>query len=277
MFYYHNWDRFCQFVKNSNFATCTAEESLSTPKDRKFIVLKHDVEGNVPKALKLAEIEHRYGIRGSYYVQAYLIENPENVSILKKMKELGHEISYHYDVLDANSGDFEKAEKDFAYWIKQFNENGFVFKTICQHGNPIKKRVGYTSNRDFFRNPKIKAKYNQFVDMVVDYSQYIGQWYNYISDAGYMWKHITEPETNDLNPDSPTIPIGNFNRLKEFISNSACSIVLSTHPHRWEESKAKIMCKIGFFKCARTTAKTLQKIPFAYSILNRFYFLAKKI
>lgn len=277
MFYYQNWNRFCQFVKDSNLATCTAEESLSMPKDRKFIVLKHDVEGNVPKALKLAEIEHRHGIRGSYYVQAYLIENPENVSILQKMKALGHEISYHYDVLDANSGDFVKAEKDFAYWLKRFNENGFEFKTICQHGNPIKKRVGYTSNRDFFRNPDIKAKYSQFVDMVVDYSHYVGQWYNYISDAGYMWKHITEPETNDLNPDSLTVPIGNFNKLKEFISNSDCSIVISTHPHRWEEYKTKIMCKTGIFKCARATAKTLQKIPFAYNLLNRFYFLAKKI
>lgn len=277
MFYFDNWDRFCEFIKKSNIATCTAEESLTIPKDRRFIVFKHDVEGNVPKALKLAEIEHLHGIRGSYYVQAYLIEDPANVSILKKMKELGHEISYHYDVLDANSGDFVKAEKDFAYWLKKFKDNGFVFKTICQHGNPIKKRVGYTSNRDFFRNEGIKTKYCQFVDMVVDYSQHLGQRYSYISDAGYMWKYITEPETNDLNPDSATIPIGNFSKLKAFISDSDCSIVLSTHPHRWEESKMKITCKIGFFKCARATAKTLQKIPFAYNILNRFYFLAKKI
>lgn len=277
MFYYKNWDRLCSFIKNSNIVACTAEESLSLPKDRRFIVLKHDVEGNVSKALKLAEIEHRNGIRGSYYVQAYLIESPDNVSILKKMKELGHEISYHYDVLDANSGDFKRAEKDFAYWLKRFNETGFEFMTICQHGNPIKKRVGYTSNRDFFRNPDIKAKYSQFVDMVVDYSRYVGQRYNYISDAGYIWKHITEPETNDLNPESPSIPIGNINKLKEFITNSDCSIVLSTHPHRWEETKVGIICKIGIFKCVRATAKTLQKVPIAYRLLNRFYFLAKKI
>lgn len=277
MFYYSNWDKFCGFITDSGISTCTAEESLSMPADRRFIVLKHDVEGNVPRALKLAEIEHRHGINGSYYVQAYLIKEQANVEMLKKMRDMGHEISYHYDVLDTNSGDFDKAEQDFALWLERFHENGFSFRTICQHGNPIKKRIGYTSNRDFFRNPDIKAKYSRFVDMVVDYSRYIGQSYSYISDAGYMWKHITEPETNDLNPDALTVPIGNFNKLTDFVNKSVGSIVLSTHPHRWEESKVKIYCKIGVFKCARATARILQKIPFAYSVLNRFYFLAKKI
>jgi len=277
MFYYKNWDWFCGSIKELGLKTCTAHESLEAS-DR-FIVLKHDVETNPYKALRLAEIEHRHGINGSYYVQACLLEDPKNVEIFRQMKNMGHEISYHYDVLDANSGDFEKAERDFARWVERFRDCGFIFKTICQHGNPIKKRVGYTSNRDFFRNPKIKSKYSEMVDMVVDYSNYVTQPYIYISDAGYMWKHITEPETNDLHPDAPTIPIrgGDFEGLIRYIKAADSAVVLSTHPHRWEEHKLKIKAKIFFFRIVRSMARCISKMPFAYNLLNKFYFLARKI
>ena len=277
MFYYSNWYNFCKRIKDTQFKIVRADESISEHKDAKFIVLKHDVEDNVAKALRLAEIEHILGINGSYYVQAYLLKNPKNVIMLRKMRDMGHEISYHYDVLDANSGDFDNAEKDFAKWINIFRKEGFAFKTICQHGNPVKERIGYRSNRDFFRNKNVKSHYPDMVDMVVDYSRYVNQPYKYISDAGYMWKYITEPETNDLNPDADIIPIGNFSKLIDFIEQSDCSIIISTHPHRWVESKVKINAKIVVFKIIRATALTMQKIPLAKKLMNHFYFLAKKI
>lgn len=277
MFYYQNWDKFCAIIKASDFVTCRADESINLSKDVKFIVFKHDVETKVCRALRLAEIEHNHGINGTYYVQAYLLDDPQNVAMLKRLQEMGHEISYHYDVLDANNGNYEKADKDFSDRLGRFNSEGFVFRTICQHGNPVKERIGYNSNRDFFRNTEIKSKYPNLVDMVVNYSEHVKSPYKYVSDAGYMWKHITEPETNDLNPDAETIPIGDFEKLEKFILNANCSIVLSTHPHRWENSAMKINLKIIVFKFVRTTVRSIEKAPIMRKILNKFYFLAKKI
>ena len=257
MFYYKNWEKFCKTISSNSRIKCTASESLRLPHESHFIVLKHDVEANVPKALKLAEIEHQYGIKGSYYVQAYLMKDKRNVAVLKKMQEMGHEISYHYDVLDANSGDYIKAEVDFAYWIDCFKKNGFCFSTVCQHGNPIKKRIGYNSNRDFFRNKNIKSKY--------------------LSDAGYVWKHITEPETNDIHKEALTITIGSFSKLIEYIGKTNHSIILSTHPHRWKRFMLAIYSKIIIFKTLRCLARTLEKFPFTYNLLSKFYFIAKKI
>lgn len=277
MFYYQNWDIFCAAVKGSDFVTCRADESINQPKDIRYIVFKHDVETNVGKALRLAEMEHKYGINGTYYVQGYLLNDPQNIAMLKRIQEMGHEISYHYDVLDANGGDYEKADKDFSKWLKKFDSEGFVFKTICQHGNPVKERSGYNSNRDFFRNAEIKSKYPDLVDMVVNYSEHIKRPYKYISDAGYIWKHITEPEINDLNPHAETRIIGNFEKLFKFILSSNCGIVLSTHPHRWENSAVKINAKIIVFKVVRVAVRSIEKVPLAKKMLNRFYFLAKKI
>lgn len=278
MFYYKNWERFCKQLSESNLTLCTAEQSLALPNGKRFVVLKHDVETYVPNAHKLAAIEHKYGICGSYYVQAYLMNDPKNVRLLKEMQSWGHEISYHYDVLDANSGDYKAAEEDFIKYSKVFADNGFRYGTICQHGNPVKKRVGYTSNRDFFRNKEIRSHYPELVDMVVDYSQHVGnRKYRYISDASYRWNIITEPETNDLHPDVKNVKIGNFKNLISLIKDSNYSYIISTHPHRWMSAAWKINLKIAIFRAVRNTVMIIRHIPGIECLLNKFYFLAKKI
>lgn len=208
MFYYKKWEQFCRELVDSGALLCTAERSLALERGTRFIVLKHDVEASVSKAYRLAEIEHKYGICASYYVQAFLLKDDVNVRLLKQMHAWGHEISYHYDVLDAHGGDFEAAELDFIANSNLFADTGFQYGTICQHGNPVKSRVGYTSNRDFFRHPEIRSRYPQWIDMVVDYSKFAVSEYKYISDVGYRWNIITEPETNDLHPEVKNIRIG---------------------------------------------------------------------
>lgn len=86
MFYYKNWFSFCKILSMDSRVKCTVSESLKLPLGVHFIVLKHDVETNVPRALKLAEIEHQYGINSTYYVQAYLLKDKNNITILKKCR-----------------------------------------------------------------------------------------------------------------------------------------------------------------------------------------------
>ncbi|MCF0181629.1 MAG: hypothetical protein HUK11_05175 [Muribaculaceae bacterium] len=122
----------------------------------------------------------------------------------------------------------------------------------------------------------LSARFSHLVDMVVDYSQHIMQDYRYISDAGYCWNIITEPETNDLLPDVKNVRIGSFDNLKKEIDKGV-SLVISTHPHRWESSAARIYARIYFFKVVRAVVRVLRNVPGVETLLNKFYFLAKKI
>ena len=270
MFYYKNWDRFCEALSKSGVTLCTAEQSLKLPMGERFVVLKHDVETFVPNAHRLASIEHKYGICGSYYVQAYLMSDSKNIALLKEMRSWGHEISYHYDVLDAHAGDYKAAEEDFVKYSKVFEDNGFHYGTICQHGNPVKKRVGYTSNRDFFRNKEIRSHYPDLVDMVVDYSQHTEHKYRYISDASYRWNIITEPETNDLHPEVKNMKVGGFKNLLALVQDTDYSYVISTHPHRWKSAAWKVNLKIGVFRVVRETVMVARRIPGVEWLLNKF-------
>ncbi len=276
MFYYNNWDKFCSAVVKTNAASLKASDIIVQNPGIQFIVFKHDVETNPADALKLAQIENKHSIKGSYYVQAYLLKNPEHVNILQQIKNLGHEVSYHYDVLDANNGDFEKANVEFQQNLKKFKAAGFEIITVCQHGNPVKNRVGYSSNRDFFRNKSIAEQYKEISDIVVNFKEKTGTNYLYISDAGYAWNIISDPENNDRIKGAPDIKLQGFEEILTKIDEGH-SIILSTHPHRWKKTKTGIYFKISLFKTIRSSVKFLTKIPGIKNVLNRFYFLAKKI
>ena len=84
IFVYSAWDSFCAELKDKGIVSIPAREV--TAEMDSFLVLKHDIENTVSKAYKLAEIEHKYGHRGTYYAHAYLLDDPQNVELLQKMQ-----------------------------------------------------------------------------------------------------------------------------------------------------------------------------------------------
>ena len=279
IFTYKNWDQFCALLQGKGVRSITAKK-LMTEKLSSYVILKHDVETNVKSALKIAEIESKRGHCGSYYVQAYLLDDEKNVEMLKKMQEMGHEISYHYDVMDANSGDILLAIEDFEKKCKKFEQNGFHLVTLCQHGNPIVERKGYNSNRDFFRNEKVKQLFPMLTDVMVDFKDkaFGGTEYLYFSDAGRKFKLIFDPINNDVIPsDDKNIPFDNLTALYSYVEEYKANAIISMHPHRWVKSKFKFIVKTTIFKVVRAIAKLLSKIPFMKKFMGKYYHLAKKL
>lgn len=273
IFVYDAWDEFCCNLKKRGIISIPARE-VSKYQDA-YLVLKHDIENNVSKAYKLALIEHKYGHRGSYYAHAYLLENEQNVTLLRKMQTMGHEISYHYDVMDSNHGNLDGAIKEFEMNRQQFEALGFPIVTVCQHGNPIVERVGYTSNRDFFRSQRVQNLYPDIADIMVDYKEKYHTDYSYFSDAGRKFRFIYDPINNDvIDSDDKNVPYENLNEILEILPDKA---IISTHPHRWSDSAVSYIVKEKIFKAIKYTAKFVMKIPGAKKIMSRYYYLAKKI
>jgi len=276
MFYLKNWEIFCSEIRKAGIVTLRASDVVCNRPTGKFVIFKHDVETKPEKALSLAKIENQFGIRGSYYVQAFLLDNLNNLNILKEIQGLGHEVSYHYDVLDANDGDMNRANAEFKKNLRKFKSAGFEIKTVCQHGNPLKKRGWYTSNRDFFRNTAIAKEYSDISDIVVNFREKAYVEYSYVSDAGYSWNIISDPENNDRVDGFPNIRLNDLSDVVK-LTKSGPSVIISTHPHRWESSKALSQLRIGVFISMRTSASLASKIPMLKKIINRFYYLAKNI
>ncbi len=272
MFIYSIWDEICLEISKSK-KCIRVDQVLEQSSNSEWIVVKHDVETNVKKAVQLAEIEYNHGIQATYYVQADLLK--DNVEQLKKIQSMGHEVTYHYDVLDANNGNFKVATEEFSKTVESFSSYGFEVKTVCPHGNPVIVRDGWSSNKDFFRDESVAKKFPNILDMVIQLPDKLNDNYIYISDAGYEWKQIVNIKDNDVT-NQGDIDLGDYKNLLYTINHEE-RVILSTHPHRWEQSKFRFLFNIYFFKILRFVARKISSIPFLKKIMSKYYYLAKKI
>lgn len=265
------WNHICSSIDPSDCFNISKIPEL--PAEKKWIAIKHDVETDVKKAKKIAKIEAKYNIKATYYVQSYLLDN--NHKDLKEISDMGHEVSYHYDVLDSNFGDIKKAISEFSQTIEDFKKYGFEVQTVCPHGNPLMSRVGWSSNKDFFRNKKISNQFPEIFDIVVHGQNKIKSDYNYVSDAGYKFQIITDITHNDLKK----IDDKEISDTKELIrlANSNKSLILSTHPHRWNSNVVTAWITRTRFLTIRKFALLASKSKLMKKIMSKFYFLAKKL
>lgn len=266
---HNNWQKICINLKKNNHLFTRADEiqKLST---YKWVLIKHDIETDPNSALEIAKIESSLDIAATYYIQGDLIL--KHSKIFKDIESLGHEIAYHYDVLDANDGDFSRAISDFEDNLKNFSKAGFEVKTICPHGNPLMKRNGWSSNRDFFESKFVRNKYSHLFDIVVDINNVTNNLL-YISDVGYSFKEIIDISSTDQKNlhKSKSIDI-NTKLYKHFDK----TIVISTHPHRWTKFSISFILKKYFFVLSRNIARYLYKVPIFKFIISKFFFLARK-
>ena len=119
------------------------------PQPNRCIIIRHDVDRKPERALKMATIENRFGISSTYYFRRK--EEVFKPDKIKKIANMGHEIGYHYEVLDKAEGDIEKAIRIFEDELKEFRKICDV-KTICMHGNPLSKWV----NKDIWKKYDFK-------------------------------------------------------------------------------------------------------------------------
>jgi len=100
-------------------------DELIQNKDKQ-IILRHDVDLDIDLAYEMAIIENKLGIKSTFFFllsnNSYNLISEKNKKILNKIRDLGHKISLHFDMMiyDNVEEGFER-EKDIFHQI--FNEN----------------------------------------------------------------------------------------------------------------------------------------------------------
>ena len=101
---------------NCEFSLAHYQEIIETAKDKGYIItsavnyfeetkkpllIRHDVDFSLEYAYDLANYEYDLGIQTSYYIYfhswSYNALGPEEMKMIQAMKEMGHEIGFHYD------------------------------------------------------------------------------------------------------------------------------------------------------------------------------------
>lgn len=212
-------------ITRSDLNITTVHDYLISPPD-KCIILRHDVDRAVMQALDMARLEYEYDISSTYYFR--YTDEVFNPALIKKIAKLGHEIGYHYEVMDKAKGDAEKSIDIFRYELEMFRAVADI-KTICMHGNPLAP----WSNRDLW-------EIYDFNDFGIIGEPYLSIDYNkvlYLTDTGRTWANLNIRVKDVVNTSGDlnnTISVSSTDDIMKLIQMEQISkICLLVHPNRW--------------------------------------------
>jgi len=83
----------CQAIVFSEHVPLTVHNYLAQDNINKCIILRHDVDRAVVRALDMAQLEHEYDITSTYYFRH--TEDVFRPEIMRKIADMGHEIGFH--------------------------------------------------------------------------------------------------------------------------------------------------------------------------------------
>lgn len=206
----------------------TFAEYLQLPK-KKIIILRHDVDKLPENSLQTAQIEHRLGIKGSYYFR--IVPQSFNKKIIQEIAALGHEIGYHYETMDTCKGNLDKAYDEFCINLERFRTL-FPISTICMHGSPLSKY----DNRDIWKKydyHSLGIKGEPYFD--IDFSKVF-----YLTDTGRRWDG-NKVSVRDKTAQSLTAEWPNYHSSVDIIqavkqNRFPETAMITVHPQRWSNN-----------------------------------------
>ncbi len=163
-------------LQQAGYQFQTFEELIEEPVEGKSVVMRHDVDELAWNALKMAQLEHKLGIRSTYFFRVVKQSNvPE---VISKIAELGHEVGYHYEDLSLAEGDMSKAIETFKESLDYFRRY-YPVRSVCMHGSSTSKY----DNRLLWKNYSLE-------DFGLIGEPYLSVDFNkvfYLTDTGYAW------------------------------------------------------------------------------------------
>ncbi|MBN2174671.1 MAG: hypothetical protein JW731_11095 [Bacteroidales bacterium] len=211
-------------LRNLDYEFQTLEDFLLKPK-KKVIILRHDSDIWPLNDLKMASIENRFGIKSTYY---FRIPWTFNIEIIKKIKDLGHEIGYHYEDLAEAKGNFKKAIVTFKRNLDKLKAI-YPVQTVAMHGRPLSK---WDSRRlwekykleDFglIGEPYLSINYNEVI---------------YITDTGSRWDGYKVSIRDSVNSPYQVDARSTFDLINYFKEmNPSKPVLINAHAARWNDN-----------------------------------------
>ncbi|HXH19797.1 MAG TPA: hypothetical protein VNJ07_12020 [Chitinophagales bacterium] len=144
----------------------------------KVCLLRHDIDVDLGAALKLAEIEHKRGIRATYFVMlrspVYNLFGRANTQLVHEILSMGHWLGLHYD-------------DGFSSSNLSFEESVDMEASVLERMFSVKiTSVSFHQPSQRILNGKVKLN-----NRVNTYGKEDLRGYHYISDSNKVWKHLT--------------------------------------------------------------------------------------
>ena len=117
----------------------------------KVLILRHDIDSDVQRAIRFVEIEQKYNVVGSYYFRLSTLD----FSLMQKIETYGGEASYHYEEIASFAkcyhvysqhkiiDNLDNIRNNFIEnynYIKQ--STGLPMRSVASHGDFVNRKLG---------------------------------------------------------------------------------------------------------------------------------------
>jgi hypothetical protein len=208
---------------DQGYSIQTLYEFLTAPA-KKSAIIRHDIDSRNKQALPFADFEHSFGLATTYYFR--ILPQSFDPVIVNLIKNLGHEIGYHYEDLTLAKGDKKKAIKLFEEHLKELRRY-YPVKTICMHGSPLSKY----DNRDLWK------EYN-YKDFGIIGEPYFDVNYDevlYLTDTGRTWKN-EKISMRDKVQNGFDFRLCKTQDIIDRLPEMPDKIMFNFHPQRWNDA-----------------------------------------
>lgn len=100
-FTYQTYRQFLQLAKTQGYQFLAFTDSQRQATADQYILLRHDVDFDIYKALKMAEIEAQEGVQSTYFFMItssfYNLYHHHVIQVIQKIFSLGHSVGLHFD------------------------------------------------------------------------------------------------------------------------------------------------------------------------------------
>lgn len=239
-------------LKGASYEFVRYDEYCNGKRAERMIVMRHDVDRSVKRAVRLAKVEKEIGVRASYYFREQFIG--EDVVYIAS---LGHEVGFHYEDLVTEKGDVDRAYLRFLRNISALRELVDV-KTITMHGSPL-------SSID---SGKLWQRYDYRDIGIIGEPKFDVNWSEmfYLTDTGRNWRGVSRRDKINkfqyIWDKQGFIYQATDDIIKALEHNNFPSkVMISIHPQRWSDGIINWVQELLFQSC-----KNILKV-----ILLRFF------
>lgn len=148
-------------------------------KQKQIVLLRHDIDLSISSSLRLANIEHHFGLKSTFFVnihsEFYNFFEKDSIANLKEILKLGHSIGIHFDSTFWNLKDETQLVKNLTFE-----------KAI------IDEALGIKVNSFSFHNPTefvLSFKKDSYAGLINTYSNRFMDEFKYCSDSNGYWRH----------------------------------------------------------------------------------------
>lgn len=196
------------------------------------LLLRHDVDRRPRNALAMAQCESRFRVSSTYYFRIFSCSLvPE---IVEQIRDLGHEIGYHYEDWTTARGDPAKAIELFASNLERLRRIAPI-RSIAMHGSPFagESNLRLWQYGDFHSFDVIDAtESNEF------------EGFAFITDSGRSFGPTSANLRDYL---SKGVPVGgvftSYDVCRLLAAGMTPKLYLSTHPERWNNGVWPWLCQ----------------------------------